>query len=117
METSSNVIDISGVMEFVRVFRESAFDAQPVAAQAEILKNRIRRISVRENGIYVEIYGRSPEPVLIVLDEKKAQKNLAQSPAGSRPGVRAVSNLVDANQVKSNHKRCLAYPGYERPLG
>ena len=39
---TNNVIDISGVLEFIRIFRESAFDAQPVAAQAEILKNRIR---------------------------------------------------------------------------
>ena len=92
---TSNVIDVSGVMEFIRVFRESAFDAQPVAAQAEILKSRIRRIVVRENGVYVEVYGREPETILQFCDKGQKKEHPTRSPAGFRSGVRTVFNLVD----------------------
>ena len=57
----SNVVDISSVMNFIRDFRDGAFEALSVAAQAEILKSRIRRIVVRENGVYIEIFGAKPE--------------------------------------------------------
>lgn len=57
----SNVFDISSVMNFIREFRDGAFEALSVAAQAEILKSRIRRIVVRENGVYIEIFGAKPE--------------------------------------------------------
>lgn len=97
----SNVVDISEVMDFLRVFREKAFDAQPISAQAEILKNRIRRIVVKSNGIYVEIYGKSPE---LIFDFSEGLKNEhpTQTPAGSRSGVRTVFNLVGLMPVSKN---------------
>lgn len=63
-EQTGNVVDISSVSEYVRIFREKAFNAQSLAAQVEILKNRIRRIVVREGFVYFEIYGREPQRVL-----------------------------------------------------
>ncbi len=54
-------LDISNVMTFIKDFRDGAFEALSVAAQAEILRSRIRRIVVRENGVYIEIFGAKPE--------------------------------------------------------
>lgn len=103
LDQTSNVIDISGVMEFIRVFRENAFDSQSLAAQTEILKNRIRRIVVREDGVYVEYYCRQPELVWSNPDDAQKIKNPTQTPEGSRSGVRPVSKLVDprANKTKT----------------
>lgn len=101
LKRSSNVVDISEIMDFLKIFREKAFDAQPISAQAEILKNRIRRIVVKSNGIYVEIYGRSPELVFDFSDGQK-ETHLTQTPAGSRSGVRTVFNLVEAGGVSTN---------------
>jgi DNA invertase Pin-like site-specific DNA recombinase len=62
---SNNVVDVSEAMEFIRIFREKAFDKQPVAAQAEILKSRVKRLIVRDNGIIaVEIFGRKQETIM-----------------------------------------------------
>ena len=56
LERTSNVVDIGNVMEFIRVFRE-AFDPQPLSVQAEILRHRIRKMVVREGGVFVEVFG------------------------------------------------------------
>ncbi len=95
-DQASNVVDISCVMDWIKVFRESAFEAQSVSAQSEILKNRIRRLIVRDSGVYVEIYGRKPEPVLLAGEESSEIKNpTAKSPLGAtRSGVRTVFKLV-----------------------
>jgi site-specific DNA recombinase len=89
----SNVVDISNVMSILKDFREGAFDALPVSAQADILKSRIRRIVVRENGIYVEIFG--------------AKTELGPSPIGkvSKPGttvskVRTVFKLAERERFE-----------------
>ena len=50
-----------------------------MAAQAEILKGRIRRMIVRDGGVYVEVYGSKVERVL----------------EHTRSGVLTVSNLVE----------------------
>jgi site-specific DNA recombinase len=60
---SSNVVDVSTAFEFLKIFRNGAFEAQPVAVQAEVLRNRIKRIIVKTDGVVVEIYGRKPELV------------------------------------------------------
>jgi len=52
-EHSSNVVDISEALRLIQVFKNGAFDNLPVSAQAEILKDRIRRILVQDNGVYV----------------------------------------------------------------
>ncbi len=100
LDRTANVIDISGVMEYIRVFRDGGFEAQPVAVQSEILKNRIRRIVVRENGVYVEYYCRKPELVWSNPTDPQKAKNLTQTPEGSRSGVRAVSNLVELIRIE-----------------
>ena len=99
-DETSNVIDISGVMEFIQVFRDSAFDAQPVAAQAEILKSRVRRIKVRDGGVYVEIYGRDPQKILNLKEVGQKAENLTQAPAGSRSGVRTVFKLLEVTGIE-----------------
>ena len=53
----------------------SAFEAQPVEAQAEILRSRIKRILVKEGGIYVEIYGKNVEPLLNFEHDNAKIKN------------------------------------------
>jgi site-specific DNA recombinase len=96
-DQSSNVVDISSVLELMKIFRAGAFDAQPVAAQAEILKGRIRRMIVRDGGVYVEIYGRAPEPIMRLAGDGNSEiKNPTANPllGGTRSGVRTVSKLV-----------------------
>jgi hypothetical protein len=85
-------------MEFLREFRDGAFEAQPMAAQAEILKCRIRRMIVKNDGVYVEIFGRKPESVLRLLDgegSSEIKKHPTAYPlGGTRSGVRTVFKLV-----------------------
>ncbi len=98
-DKANNIVDVSSVMGWIKIFREGAFEAQSVAAQTEILKNRIRRMVIRDCGVYVEIYGKKPEPVLGFVSEGDSEiKNpTALSLSGSqRSGVRTVSNLVGA---------------------
>ena len=78
----------------------SGFDALPVSAQAEILKNRVRRIVVREDGVYAEIYGRAPERILRLLDGGLKKEHPTQTPEGSRTGVRTVSKLVEVTGIE-----------------
>ena len=101
-QESNNVVDISGAMEVVRVFREKAFDAQPVATQSEILKSRVRRIVVRENGVHVEILGRSPERSVLWSQSPDKTAPTVTPLAGSRSGVLTVSKLVEAVQTSTN---------------
>jgi len=96
-ERTNNIVDISEVMEFLREFRDGAFEAQPMAAQAEILNCRIRRMIVKNDGVYVEIFGRKPESVLRLLDGEGSSeiKNPTAYPlGGTRSGVRTVFKLV-----------------------
>ena len=91
----NNVVDISETMEFLREFRDGAFEAQPVAVQAEILKCRIRRIVVKPDGVYVEIYGRKPESVLRFAGEAEIKSPTANPlVGGTRSGNLTVSKLV-----------------------
>ena len=101
LETTSNVVDIGNVMEFIRIFRE-AFDTQPLSVQAEILRHRIRRLVVREGGIYVEVFGGKSEPSLLTLgnDISKIKNPTQDSLAGSRSGVRPVFKLVDVTGIE-----------------
>lgn len=99
-QASNNVVDISGAMEVVRVFREKAFDAQPVAPQSEILKSRVRRIVIRENGVHVEILGRFPERSVLLSQSPDKKIPTAIPLAGSRSGVLTVSKLVEATGIE-----------------
>lgn len=94
-ERTSNVIDVAAAMEYLRTFQEGAFDAQPVSAQAEILRSHIRKIVVGENGVIVEVYAsRRPEQKLGSVDLGLVRKtgNLGGT---VKTGVRTHSNLVD----------------------
>ena len=91
---ASNVIDISSVLTFLQIFRNGAFDALPVAAQAEILKDRVRRIVVRENGVYVEIFGRKSEPVLLRALDGGGGNYEGSKVRSSTSNVRTVSKLA-----------------------
>ena len=71
-DQANNVVDISNVMQLLKVFKEGAFEALSVAAQAEILKERVRRLVVRENGIYVEVYGGKPEEGFRLLNQSRS---------------------------------------------
>ncbi len=92
-ESRRNIVDVSAAFEFLKIFREGAFEIQPVSVQTEILRMRIRRIVVQDNGITVEIYGRKPE--LILMGSEKGQKTKNPTlPGGTRSGVLTDSNLV-----------------------
>lgn len=116
-QASNNVVDISGAMEVVRVFREKAFDAQPVAPQSEILKSRVRRIVVRENGVHVEILGRFPERSVLLSQSPDKKIPTAIPLAGSRSGVLTVSKLVEAILAKSNQPGRFMYRFYGKLSG
>lgn len=60
-EHSCKVVDISEALKLIQIFKTGAFDALPMSTQAEILKERIRRVVVQENGLYVEFFGKQPE--------------------------------------------------------
>lgn len=92
-KSSSNAIDISEALRVVKIFKDRAVEAQPVSVQAEILKNCIRRIVARENGIYVEIFERAPEVIFGQLGEI-SKKNDQNSSRSILSGVRPVSRLV-----------------------
>lgn len=58
---SNNVVDLTKMREYIEMFKNGAFDALPIAAQSEILRQRVRRIIMREDGVFqVEIYGEKP---------------------------------------------------------
>ena len=83
------------ILRVVKIFKDGGFEAQPVSVQAEILKNCIRRIVVRENGIYVEIFGKAPEVIFGKLGES-SKKNDQNSSRSILSGVRPVSRLVQS---------------------
>ncbi len=79
-ERTNNVVDITEAIKMLRIFKDGAFDAQPVAAQAEILRCCIRRIVALGNGNYrVEIFGHTPEVILGRIGENS--KNEGQKGA------------------------------------
>ena len=95
---ANNVVDVSEAMEFLREFRDGAFEAQPVGVQTEMLKCRIRRMIVKENQVYIEIFGRKPEPVLRLLGSEGPEiKNpTLVAPGSTRSENRTVFKLVGA---------------------
>ena len=93
-ESRRNVVDVSTAFEFLKIFREGAFDNQPVAIQTEILRMRIRRIVVQESGVTVEIYGRKPELILLGSEKDSKIKN------GSRLGFTRSGVLTDSKLVE-----------------
>ena len=98
-EQDSNVVDIAEAMNHIRIFREGAFDAQPVGVQAEILKARIRRVVVRENGVYVEIFGKPPELILKQLDGTAEKENPAGVSRSNLSDFRTGSKLAPGRIV------------------
>ena len=78
------MIDIKVAFQFFRIFRED-FEKQPVSVQAEILKEYIKRIVVKENVAIVEIYGKKRE----VIHLKNGSGNLNFG-AGSEGGSGAI---------------------------
>lgn len=63
---SNNVVDVTEAMEFIKIFRDKAFDRLPVGVQADILRGRVRRIVAKELGVFaVEIFGRKQELVYV----------------------------------------------------
>ena len=88
---SSNVVDVSTALEFLKIFRDGAFEAQPVSVQAEILKNRIKRIVVQDNGVVVEIYGRKPE--LIFMGNGSSEESNFQGQKLKNPPHLAMGGL------------------------
>ena len=94
---SCNVVDISDVMELIKIFRTGGFDALDVSDQTEMLKGRIRRIVVHIGKVYVEIYGGENERVLGFGDEKEQKKSptdLSQDSGINRSGIRTVFKVV-----------------------
>ena len=61
-ERSNNVVDVSAAFQFFKIFKDN-FESQPVAVQAEILKDYIKRIVVQESVVIAEIYGKKQEAI------------------------------------------------------
>lgn len=79
--------------------KAGAFECQPIAVQAEILKNRIKRIVVQDNGVIVEIYGQKPE-LIMVGGGSGLQGLKIKKPTGStQSAVRTVFKLVGETQA------------------
>jgi hypothetical protein len=64
-ESRRNVVNVESAYEYLKIFKNGAFDSQPLSVQAEILRLRVRRIVVQEDGVTVEIFGRRPEVLLL----------------------------------------------------
>ena len=93
-ERTNNVVDITEAIKMLRIFKDGAFDAQPVAAQAEILRCCIRRIVALGNGNYrVEMFGHTSEVILGRIGEN-SEKEDQKGPRSTLSGVRTVSKLV-----------------------
>lgn len=99
-EQANNVVDITKMREFVEIFKNGAFEALSVSAQAEILKERVRRIILREDGVFqVEIYGEKPGSILMgseggTLDDLEAGGSPASKARSNLSGVRPRFKLV-----------------------
>lgn len=90
----SSTIDRVEPFEYLRIFKNGAFEAQDMSAQAEILRSRVRRIVIQENAAIVEIYGRKPELLFdgklgVELNGGENKKGLiSQSSSNSLTGFR-----------------------------
>ena len=92
-ESRRNVVNAESAYEYLKIFKNGAFDSQPLSVQAEILRLRVRRIVVQEDGVTVEIYGRKPEVLLLGSKTNTRPDALL---GGTRSGVRTDSKLVGA---------------------
>ncbi len=80
----------------------------PFSVRAEILKERIRRIVVQENGLYVEFFGKQPEYVSGIFDGYGKKENL--SAARSTPaGVLTTFKLAHPKGQLSNRSPCVRF--------
>lgn len=86
--------------EFIEIFKNGAFEALSVSAQAEILKQRVRRIVIKEDGYFqVEIYGEKPESILMgvqgnTFDNFETGSSPASKVRSNLSGVRPENKLV-----------------------
>ena len=90
-------MNVESAYEYLKIFKNGAFDSQPLSVQAEVLRLRVRRIVVQEDGVTVEIYGRKPE--VLLLGSGRSPKTNTRPDAllgGTRSGVRTDSKLVGA---------------------
>ena len=94
--SESNVIDLGAAFEILKMFRSGGgFERQPVAAQAEILRDVVKRIVVQSDKIVAEFYG--AKPIFIGLGGANDENLKNELPTGyTRSGVRTVSKLVGA---------------------
>ena len=83
-------MDVATAFEYLKIFKNGAFDNQPLEVQAEILKFRVRRIVVQDDGVTFEIYGRKPE--VMVFGSKTNTRPDALF--GGTPSGRSVSLRV-----------------------
>lgn len=90
---SGQLIDVSSAMEFLREFRNGAFEKEKISAQAEILRSFIKRILVSGNQVTIEWYaGESSE--IEGLDNV--------SFGGKKQGLPIKNNLASSRSQVSN---------------
>lgn len=90
-DQANKVVDLAKLREFISVFRDGAFDSMDVSAQAEVLKQRIKRIIIREDGVFqVEVYGENPGYIL----RDSPEGDLESRSRSTQSGVRTVFKLV-----------------------
>ena len=104
---SDNVVDISGVMKIIQIFRESAFEQLSPAAQSEVLRERVRKIVVRENGFFVEIYGKNTGSN---RESSESERQGGFVPEGSRSNM---SNVLTVSKLVRPERFELPTPWFE----
>lgn len=106
---TSNIVDVATAFEHLRIFKNGAFEAQDMSAQAEILRSRVRRIVIQENAAIVEIYGRKPE---LLFDGKMGiESNGGENKKGL---ISQSSGLLKSSTSKSNGESFESLTGFSR---
>ena len=91
---TSNIVDATAAaFKFYRVFR-AEFENQDVSVQSEILKDFVKRLVVREDGVTAEVFGGSRASVVCGADGIIRKKEKTAGPLRQRSAVRTVFKLV-----------------------
>ncbi len=90
---TSNVVNAEAAFKFYRMFR-AEFEKQDVSVQSEILKDYVKRLVVREDGVTAEVFGGSRATVVCEADGTIRKNEKTAGSLRQRSAVRTVSKLV-----------------------
>jgi hypothetical protein len=75
---------------------EALENAQPTPKNTDILRDYIRKITIQENGVTVEVFGKKPELIMIPVGTGNLPKKQPTELGHNRFLVRTDSKLVGA---------------------